>query len=167
MLKYSNYDIVFQEIPGETTLAVNITNCPNRCAGCHSPHLQQDTGAELTESVLTDLLEKYGNAVTCVCFMGGDNAPGEVLRLAEFVRTRAKLFSTLPIKTAWYSGSATIFDGAIDIFDYIKTGAYIEKYGGLNAPSTNQRFYKIENGETTDITRTFWKNNILNNSNKS
>ena len=39
MLKYVNTDIVFQEIPDEVTLAVNISNCPCRCPGCHSQYL--------------------------------------------------------------------------------------------------------------------------------
>ena len=30
MVRYHNFDIVFAEIPCETTLAINITNCPNR-----------------------------------------------------------------------------------------------------------------------------------------
>lgn len=44
MVRYHNFDIVFAEIPCETTLAINITNCPNRCRGCHSLHLQADMG---------------------------------------------------------------------------------------------------------------------------
>ena len=42
MVRYHNFDVVFAEIPGETTLAINITNCPNRCPGCHSPHPTAD-----------------------------------------------------------------------------------------------------------------------------
>ena len=71
MLKYTDYDIVFQEIPDEVTLAINLSNCPNRCKGCHSPYLQQNVGEALTEENLSILLQKYGKAVTCVCFMGG------------------------------------------------------------------------------------------------
>ena len=44
MLKYVNTDIVFQEIPDEVTLAVNISNCPCRCPGCHSEYLWEDVG---------------------------------------------------------------------------------------------------------------------------
>ena len=53
MLRYYNFDIVFAEIPEEVTLAINITNCPNRCVGCHSPHLQQDIGENLTTEELS------------------------------------------------------------------------------------------------------------------
>ena len=45
MLKYVDYDIAFQEIPDEVTLAINLSNCPHR-AGCHSPHCD-DIGKNL------------------------------------------------------------------------------------------------------------------------
>ncbi len=86
VVRYYNFDIVFAEIPGETTLAINIANCPNRCPGCHSPHLQADAGHVLDAAELRALLERYGRSVTCVCFMGGDAAPHRIARLAEVVR---------------------------------------------------------------------------------
>lgn len=64
MLRYVDYDIVFQEIPDEVTLAINLSNCPNRCKGCHSPHLLENVGESLTEESLGHLLQKYGKAVT-------------------------------------------------------------------------------------------------------
>ena len=73
MLRYYNFDIVFQEIPDEVTLAINLTCCPNRCKGCHSPHLRQKIGPELTTSELDSIILRYKNEITCVCFMGGDN----------------------------------------------------------------------------------------------
>ncbi len=53
MLKFYNYDVVCQEIPDEVTLAVNITGCPNRCEGCHSPWLWEDGGEVLCDAVET------------------------------------------------------------------------------------------------------------------
>lgn len=149
MLKYADYDIVFQEIPDEVTLAINLSNCPHRCAGCHSPHLQQNIGKELNEAALSDLLRKYEKSITCVCFMGGDATPHEVCRMASFIQTSRNR----RIKTAWYSGCQRLHR-EIDVnwFNFIKFGAYIESLGGLDKKTTNQRLYRIENGNFIDIT---------------
>ena len=159
MLKYVNYDIVFQEIPDEVTLAINISNCPNGCPGCHSPFLQKDTGEPLAEEILTYLLGKYGKSVTCFCFMGGDSDSGEIVRLAQFLHTQ----SLAKVKVGWYSGKQklpTAFN--TEYFQYIKLGPYIENLGSLKSPKTNQRLYKIgENGQMTDITFRFHKGEVL------
>ena len=154
MLKYYNYDIVFAEIPDEVTLAVNISGCPNHCKGCHSPWLQQDLGNQLDEKAIDLLLAKYSNVITCFCFMGGDNDTKEVERLSLYIKRTYK-----SIHTAWYSGKqgmATNIDKTS--FHYIKIGPYIEKYGPLKTPTTNQRLYKISpSGSMADITNSFWK----------
>jgi anaerobic ribonucleoside-triphosphate reductase activating protein len=154
MLRFQSYDIVFQEVPNEVTLAINLANCPNGCKGCHSPHLQQDMGEWLTESALDSLLAEYGGAVTCICFMGGDADPCEVDRLARYVRA----MSSSKLKTAWYSGKSRFPDScALSSFDYLKLGPYIEQLGGLQSPTTNQRFYRIDNEQMTDCTGLFTK----------
>lgn len=152
MLRYHNFDIVFAEIPDETTLAVNLTGCPNRCPGCHSPHLQREAGRQLDERELAALLDRYGRAVTCLCFMGGDAAPLEVARLAAWVRR------TWPaLRLGWYSGRERLPEGvAPEVFDYVKLGPWIERCGPLGAPTTNQRLYRIgRDGTMTDITARF------------
>ena len=152
MLKYYNYDIVFQEIPDEVTLAVNITNCPNRCKGCHSPHLQKDIGEELNEERIILLMGKYAPAITCFCFMGGDADPQWVAELASFVRHHYP-----QIKTAWYSGCATLpgdFDNRA--FQYIKLGGYTEKLGTLKSETSNQHLFQIQqDGCMKDISYLF------------
>ncbi len=154
MLRFHNYDIVFQEVPDEVTLAINISNCPNGCKGCHSPYLMKDTGELLDENVLTGLLEKYGSSITCMCFMGGDVAPQKVEQLSIFLRKT----TNSRIKTAWYSGKQYFPEScSVRHFDYIKLGPYIEHLGGLNCTSTNQRFYRIENENMIDITEIFHK----------
>ena len=140
MLKYYNYDIVFQEIPNEVTLAINITNCPNRCKGCHSPHLQKDIGEELNEERIITLMDKYASAITCFCFMGGDGDPQRVAELANFMRLHYP-----EIKMAWYSGCAKLPEG-FDIrdFRYIKLGGYIEQLGSLKSETSNQHLFEIQ-----------------------
>ncbi|MDL2231795.1 anaerobic ribonucleoside-triphosphate reductase activating protein [Porphyromonadaceae bacterium OttesenSCG-928-L07] len=152
MLRYVNYNIVFQEIPGEVTLAVNLSNCPNRCKGCHSQYLQEDIGEPLNEQALNEMLDKYGNSVTCLCFMGGDSCPEEVERLASFLHDRTKG----RIKTGWYSGKTNFpANCSVKHFNYIKLGPYIESKGGLDHPTTNQRFYQITEGDMVDMTHLF------------
>lgn len=153
MLKYVNYGVVFQEIPGETTLSINISNCPCRCPGCHSSYLWDDIGDQLDIYSLDDLLEKYGRDITCVCFMGGDRDPELINILAMRVKSRMP-----DLKVGWYSGmehiSSSVF---IRNFDYIKVGPYIAELGGLKSRTTNQRLYRIDDGKRIDITGSFWK----------
>ena len=63
MVKYYNAMTVFEEIPNEITLAINITNCPCHCEGCHSKFLWEDTGTELTAKELDKLLAKNSGCV--------------------------------------------------------------------------------------------------------
>lgn len=152
MLKYYNYDIVFREIPNHVILAINITNCPNRCVGCHSPHLQRDVGELLDEKRVFALLERYASAITCLCFMGGDHAPHCVAQLAQSVRC---LYPGL--KTAWYSGCGTLPTGFNkQAFHYIKLGGYVEQLGSLDSPSSNQQLFKIkQDGTMEDVSHLF------------
>ena len=57
-LKVASFDIVFQEIPGEVTLALNLSGCPCHCPGCHSQHLWEDIGEELNAELLDGLLDR-------------------------------------------------------------------------------------------------------------
>ncbi len=150
MLKFVSYDIVFQEIPDEVSLALNISGCPNRCPGCHSAHLMEDQGEELSKENLVALIEQYQSSITCVCFMGGDVDPAAVEALAKFVHKEFGL------KSAWYSGRE-VMPSDISAFDFVKLGDYREDCGGLNSPTTNQKMFHIKNGELIDITSRFWK----------
>lgn len=152
MLRFSHYDIVFQEIPDEVTLAINISNCPNRCRGCHSPYLMENKGRILSEGTIAKLLDHYQEAITCICFMGGDADPKEVERLAGFVKRKARN----SVKTGWYSGRSTLPEKfMLDHFNYIKLGPYRENLGGLDNPGTNQRFYRIKDHSMIDMTFRF------------
>ena len=137
MLKYVNYDIVFQEFPDEVTLAINLSLCPNGCPGCHSAYLKDDIGEELTEERLFALLDDVEGEVTCVGFMGGDNDPAAVERLAQAVKQR---FGDR-LKTGWYSGRDE-WPADRAAFNYVKLGPYRAEQGPLKSPTTNQRLYR-------------------------
>ena len=147
-MKYYNAMVVFEEIPNEITLAINITNCPCHCKGCHSKFLWEDVGTELDGYAIDDLVKK-NNGVTCVCFMGGDANHKEIADLSEF------LHMTTDKKVAMYSGDEEIDNLLVDVLDYYKVGPYIKEKGPLTDPNTNQRLYLIKNKELIDITYKF------------
>ena len=154
MLKYVNTGVVFQEIPDETTLSVNISRCPCHCPGCHSSYLAEDIGEPLDEAAIDAFVSEFGGDITCIAFMGGDAEPETVDRLACYIRERHPRY-----RVAWYSGRIRISPRITrQNFDYIKIGPYIAHLGSLSKPTTNQRLYKVAaDGELTDITARFWK----------
>lgn len=150
MLKYTNAEVTFREIPDEICLCINISGCKNNCKGCHSAWLANDVGEELNSDSLNHLI-KSNIGISCVCLMGGDHD-------CKTVNNLAKLIQTTNLKSAWYSGKSEVSELIdIDNFDYIKLGPYIEELGPLNNPNTNQKLFKIENSELINITYKFWK----------
>ena len=141
-LKYASYAVVMQEVPNEISLAINISDCPYRCKGCHSQYLWEYTGAYLTNN-LEKLLNMYDGLITCVCFMGGDQNESELLECLKIVKQRK-------LKTCIYTGKYFINNFRYDVInnlDFIKTGKYIEELGGLNCSTTNQRMYDLNNNK--------------------
>ena len=156
MLKYVDAKVIFAEVPDEVTLAINISNCPCQCKGCHSSYLAQDIGTELTFNEVRKLIKK-NSGISCIAFMGGDSEPKRIDALASFVTNHYQL------KVAWYSGRQELIK-EIDLqnFDAIKLGSYKEEFGPLNSKTTNQRFYKVSDGELINITSKFWKHETEN-----
>jgi anaerobic ribonucleoside-triphosphate reductase activating protein len=158
MLKYTDTEIVFREIPDEITLAINISGCPIHCPDCHSKELWKDIGKDLTQRALERMIRE-SDGITCVAFMGGDAEPDIILLLASVIKREFP-----DLKVAWYSGRDQIAAGPEHYLclDYIKTGPFIKERGPLDNPNTNQHLYKkvYEDGNThfVDITYKFWKN---------
>ena len=163
MLKYVTVEVTFGEVPSEVTLCINISGCTIQCPDCHSKYLWEDIGEDLTTDTLKDFIAK-NEGITCICLMGGDSQPNEIYRLAQWIKENSNL------KVCWYSGAALRNDFPSAYFDYIKTGPYKKDLGGLDSPTTNQRFYQIFpkydiNKERIlyryleDITYKFWREN--------
>lgn len=157
-MKYVDTMVVFREVPDEVTLAINISGCPVRCPGCHSSYLAQDIGTTLDQTALGRLINE-NPGISCVSFMGGDADPSYVRELAFWVKENFK-----GMKTSWYSGrDLQHAKPVLDALDFVKVGPYIDEFGPLDSPVTNQRFYRISHGnkgeepELTDLTYRFRK----------
>lgn len=141
-LKYNGYSIVMQEVPNEVSLAINISGCPHKCEGCHSKYLWEYDGEYLIDDI-EKLLNQYSGLITCVCFMGGDQNQDDLLYCINMANTKG-------LKTCLYSGVDDINminKEIIEVLDYIKIGRYIEKYGGLDKNTTNQKFFDLKNNK--------------------
>ena len=169
MLKYTDAEVVFEEIPDEVTLAINVSNCPHHCPGCHSPYLRENIGEDLYGDILVDLVTK-NNGITCILFMGEGKDEEALFNLIHLIR---HLWGRR-MKIGLYTGSDNVSPFLWENLDYIKLGPYIDELGPLNKKTTNQRLYKykldwdfeedsgvvvngIHHPRWFDITNRFWR----------
>lgn len=148
MIKYVDAFVVFEEIPDKITLAINISNCQNKCIGCHSPELRCDIGKELTKKEI-DMLISNNYGINCVLFMGEGSDQKALLDMALYIKERYQLL------VAIYSGRDDVEDYFYKIFNYVKIGPYKEEFGPLNSYTTNQKMFECIDGEIFDITHKF------------
>lgn len=142
-LKYLGHAIVFQEVPNETTLAFNISGCPYHCEGCHSEYLWEYKGDNLLPTNMIEIIKKFGEYVTCICFMGGDQN-------MEELETALKICKSMGYNTCLYTGYDGIlkFSKILKYLDWIKVGRYIDGdiehiEHGVKLASSNQHLYKV------------------------
>ena len=137
LFRYCSEEVVFQEVPGEVSLAYTMTGCPVGCKGCHSADTWAvGTGLELTLDYLAQQLERYRGYITCLAFMGGEWRPGMLIAMLKLAQQEG-------VKTCLYSGYEDVSLTIRKHLDYLKTGPWIKELGGLDSPRTNQRFYDL------------------------
>jgi anaerobic ribonucleoside-triphosphate reductase activating protein len=139
-MKYLSRQIVFREIPNEVSLSYLISGCSLKCPGCHSSDSwSSKAGHDLSvESFKLDL-DKYGEWITCVLFMGGEWQP-------DLLVERLKMAKQAELKTALYTGQDEVSPYLLELLDYIKTGPYIDRLGGLDSARTNQKLIDLRSG---------------------
>ncbi len=129
--------IAFQEVPDEVSLAFTISGCPLRCEGCHSQDTWcADNGDDLNLARFAGYLKLYEGMFSCVLFFGGEwNAP-HLIELLDYAKKQG-------LKTCLYSGMEKIPNRISTHLDYLKTGCWQPKLGGLDSKQTNQRFTEV------------------------
>ena len=145
-MRFSNLQIVFQEVPGEISLALSISGCPFKCPGCHSSETWSPVYGEVLD--IDVLLDKYAELITCVVFYGGEWQSVELQENLCKVKARG-------LKTCLYTGSNKPIRSLLPHLDFIKVGRWIQSYGGLGSPTTNQRLYRVDGGVLEDLTHLF------------
>lgn len=139
-MNYYDIDIKLQEVPGEISICFSICGCPIKCKGCHSPYLfNKESGQKLKEDFYLSILNKYKSYATCVLFMGGE---WEMTELIDKLKT-AKV---LGYRTCLYTGMETVDLKIMKQLNWIKTGPWNPKLGGLDKTSSNQKFKEVKTG---------------------
>lgn len=129
--------VVWQEVPGETSLAFTISGCPLGCKGCHSAQSwPAKAGMPLTPILLQQKLNQYRGLISCVLFLGGEWQ-------ARLLQQLLLLCKKQGLKTCLYTGLDSPPPGLLPLLDYIKTGRWQAELGPLGAPGSNQRFYDL------------------------
>lgn len=142
MLKYSYPQEVFQEIPGEISLALSISGCPLACKNCHSVETwNTNFGKELTFNEI-DLLLKRFKHISCVLFYGGEWEIDNLIKIIDYIKEKYSLLIGL------YTGREIGFfsNKFLKKIDFLKTGVYIEDKGNLTSIYTNQHFFILKDG---------------------
>ena len=138
MLRYHDIQIVLQEVPNHISLCFNITGCPLRCKGCHSPFLWKNGSGEiLTDVVFISFIEKYKNMISCILFMGGEWEEEDLIQKLKIAKTKG-------LETCLYTGYDDVSKEIKNQLTWLKTGAWIAEQGGLDSPITNQKFVEIK-----------------------
>lgn len=152
MIKYTDYQITFAEVPDEVSLTFSISNCPGRCEGCHSPELREDIGRDLL-SDLPEIIDKYKGMATCVTLLGEGNDLSALRKALDMIHESG-------LKSCVYYGRDG-YSNDMPYSNYIKIGHYDYKRGGLSDPNTNQKFFKASINEKgtlrlEPLTYKFW-----------
>lgn len=136
-LYYYAEQVVWQEVPGETSLAFTISGCTLGCKGCHSAQSwPANAGIPLSPALLLEKLQKYRGLISCVLFLGGEWQPKLLQQLLQLCKKQG-------LKTCLYTGLDSPPPGLLPLLDYIKTGRWQAELGPLGHPGSNQRFYDL------------------------
>lgn len=142
-MKYLNIRTSFSTVKTEICVAIEITNCPHKCLGCHTPELQQDIGKHIDENNIIEILKPFTfnemPLFSCVAFMGGDQEPENLISILKKIKN---IFPN--VSTCLYTGNECVNAKIQSELDYLKVGKYIASLGGLDSPTTNQRFYILK-----------------------
>lgn len=151
--------ITLAEIPGKIAVFLEFGNCNNFCPECHSKELWESSEHHYFSTmgradIVSYIKEQYSKGANAVAFLGGLNNSG--VSIIELRQLFSQLFR-MGMDIGLYDGcqGATVDDITCIFLDpksdyectlkWVKVGNYSPKYGGLDSPTTNQRFFEKRN----------------------
>lgn len=139
--------VSLNEIPDHIAIAIELGNCKQKCKGCHSPWngrtLNYKCWTEL-EDILYQVNSQIKKGANAIVLMGGTNNNIPVENLIEAINVLGcyapiGLYSGLPDSADIHKVLKTYTK-----LQWLKTGSYDAKLGGLDSPTTNQKFWEYD-----------------------
>ena len=148
------YGITFAEVPNKCAVFLELGDCKRRCKGCHTPELCKPMTDEdcMTVEKCVEIVDSFlDDGANAIVVLGGTDCHSFTLESLQGLLDKLSEYAPLCL----YSGSddtKTMLDFARDSgCTYVKVGSYKEECGGLQQPTTNQRFYKLEYDQIIDF----------------
>lgn len=154
VLRYTEIGMSHKEVPGEASLCIYLSGCPNHYHGCHYPELRDPSYVDPLAPVFDVILDLYLGQASCLCLLGeGQDATTDRAELAACAQSAHDRGMT----SALYSGRNCEIEEWMGAFDYVKLGSYVAKRGPLSLATTNQRMLRQCRNGWLDITERFWR----------
>lgn len=147
-MKYLRKGMSISLVPDKISLYFEVTGCSLRCNGCHTPELREDIGTAFTDEGLSKILSRYKGHADVVVFLGGEASLQELTKMLRLCKDHGFL-------TCMFTGLPFVPSTVMKELTYIKTGPYVEKLGGLESKTTNQKFTRLSDGVV--MNSQFWR----------
>ena len=139
-----DFGTTLQEVPDHLAFYIEFGECTQGCKNCHSQHLWQPLDSHMSIEDVINYAEKIVEmGANAIVLMGGttNNIPFGVL-----IMLINKLAELAPVCLYSGSGNTTedFYIAKYSNLTWLKTGKYEDTLGGLQSPTTNQKFYRKE-----------------------
>jgi len=152
MIRYSSCTVTLSEMPGYTTLVFSLQGCKVHCPDCHSNYLwDEEAGIPLTTERFISAIGDCDGLINAVLFLGDIEDSFHYATLAKACNLTTGIYTGKNIEGC---------DDYFKYFDYVKIGPYDKDLGGLESPTTNQRY--IRTSDMKDLTYLFYTQGICN-----
>jgi len=146
--RYSSCTVTLSEMPGFTTLVFSIQGCKVHCPDCHSKYLwDEEAGIPLTTKRFISAIEDCDGLINAVLFLGDIENSFRYTNIARDYNLTTGIYTGKGMEECYLY---------LEYFDYVKAGPYKKDLGGLESPTTNQRY--IRTSDMKDLTYLFYMN---------
>ncbi|WP_196599045.1 hypothetical protein [Pectinatus frisingensis] len=136
--------ITLTEVPNKVAVYFEIGECVRNCKGCHSEHLRCKVNEKMSLYQMMQYAEaQVDKGANAIVLMGGTTNGLSDEELEELIIVMSGI-APVCLYTGTDDESFHRWLAQKLPLTWLKTGSYKAALGGLQSPTTNQRFYKVD-----------------------